>query len=70
VGSNKTKFGQFWMGDGLNEGEADTSDLRCIDKGTRFETGVRGRPGGEYSETMLRMDGSETGGNSDKTELG
>jgi hypothetical protein len=70
VGSDETKFGQFWTGNGLSKGEADTSDLRCIDKGTHFETGVRGRSGGECGETMLWMDGSKTGGDSNKTKLG
>jgi hypothetical protein len=58
------------MGNGLSEDEADTSDLRRMDKGVLFETGVRGRPGGKCSKTILRMDGSETGGDADKTGLG
>jgi hypothetical protein len=57
------------MGDRLGKGEADTRDLRRMDNGVRFIAGARGRPGGECGE-MLRMDGSETGGDSDKTGLG
>ena len=70
MGSNKTKFGQFWMGNRLSKDKADTRDLRCMEKGTHFETGVRGRPGGKDGETMFQADGSETGGDSDETGLG
>ena len=58
------------MGDRLGEDEADTNDLRRMDKGTRFETGVRRRPGGEDGETVFRADGGEAGGDSDETGLG
>ena len=70
MGSDKTKFGRFWMGDGLSEGEADTRDLRRMDKGTCFETEVRGRPGGKDGETVLLVDGIETRGDGDRTGLG
>ena len=32
---------------GLGEGEADTKDLRRMDKGVHFVAGAEGRPGGE-----------------------
>jgi hypothetical protein len=70
VSSGETKIELFWMGDRLREGEADTRDLRCMDKGTHFETGVRGRPGGEDGETVFHADDGETGGNSNETGLG
>ena len=41
-----------------------------MDKGTRFETGVRQRPGGEDGDTVLLVDGIETGGNGNETGLG
>jgi hypothetical protein len=57
------------MGDGLSEDEADTSDLRHMDKGVRFIAGARGRPGGECGkigtggegETLLTCDDSGAG---------
>ena len=58
------------MGNRLSEDEADTNDFRCMDKGVRFIAGARGRPGGEGSETVLLMDGIETGGDGDETGLG
>jgi hypothetical protein len=70
VSGGKTKIELFWMGDGLREGKADTRDLRHIDKGTHFETGVRGRPRGEDSKTVFCTDDGKTGGDSDKTGLG
>ena len=58
------------MGDRLGEDEADTRDLRRMDKGVHFIAGARGRPGGEGGETVLLMDGIETGGDGDETGLG
>ena len=58
------------MGDSISEGKTDTRDLRRMDRGTRFETGVRGRPGGEDGKTVFRADGGETGGDGDETGLG
>jgi hypothetical protein len=45
------------MSDGLSEDEADTSDLRCMDKGVRFIARVRGRPGGECGEIGMSGEG-------------
>ena len=58
------------MGDRLGEDEADTRDLRRMEKGVRFIAGARGRPGGEGGETVLLMDGIETGGDGNETGLG
>ena len=41
-----------------------------MDKGVCFIAGARGRPGGEGGETVLLMDGIETGGDGDETGLG
>ena len=58
------------MGDELGKDEGDTRDLRHMDKGVHFVAGAWGRPGDKGSETVLWMDGSETGDNGDETGLG
>jgi hypothetical protein len=45
------------MGDRLSEDKADTSDLRCMDKGVHFIAGARGRPGGKCGEIGTGREG-------------